>query len=63
VYFTWIYKIECLGGQSKGKSLFNKCAEQIETVAPTAVKDIPGLDFEEIEDEFDRLHKEMMGDE
>ena len=55
--------IEFLGGQSKGKSLFNKCAEQIETVAPSAAKDIPGLDFEEIEDEFDRLHKEMMGDE
>ena len=54
-------------GQSRGKALFNKCAESNEDTDITEAKEqpklIPGVDFEEIEDEFDRLHREMMGEE
>ncbi len=60
------------GGQSRGKALFNRCAERENEPSeePTSAagqapntSNVPGLDFEEIEDEFDRLHKEMMGEE
>jgi len=50
----------------KGKALFQRCAEKQEaeeakcTVETTQV--LPGVDLEEIEDEFERLHREMMGD-
>jgi len=54
-------------GQSRGKALFNKCAESNDDTDITETKEqpklIPGVDFEEIEDEFDRLHREMMGEE
>jgi len=50
----------------KGKALFQRCAEkQEEEEAKNMVETsqvLPGVDLEEIEDEFERLHKEMMGD-
>jgi len=50
----------------KGKALFQKCAERQEEDEVKGMVDssnvLPGVDLEEIEDEFERLHREMMGD-
>eukprot|EP00092_Neocalanus_flemingeri_P008532 GFUD01009191.1.p1 GENE.GFUD01009191.1~~GFUD01009191.1.p1 ORF type:complete len:962 (+),score=281.01 GFUD01009191.1:210-3095(+) len=50
----------------KGKALFQRCAERQEEEEITSMVDtkqlLPGVDLEEIEDEFERLHREMMGD-
>jgi len=50
----------------KGKALFQRCAEKQEEEDAKNMVDtsqvLPGVDLEEIEDEFERLHKEMMGD-
>eukprot|EP00090_Calanus_glacialis_P014724 TRINITY_DN2357_c0_g1_i5.p1 TRINITY_DN2357_c0_g1~~TRINITY_DN2357_c0_g1_i5.p1 ORF type:complete len:935 (-),score=258.78 TRINITY_DN2357_c0_g1_i5:146-2821(-) len=50
----------------KGKALFQRCAEQQEEEEVKSLVDtsqvLPGVDLEEIEDEFERLHREMMGD-
>ena len=49
----------------KGKALFQKCAErqeEYETKSSEGSKMLPGVDLEEIEDEFERLHREMMGE-
>jgi len=50
----------------KGKALFQRCAEKQEEEDARNMVDtsqvLPGVDLEEIEDEFERLHKEMMGD-
>jgi len=50
----------------KGKALFQRCAERQdeEEIPPMVVTSqvLPGVDLEEIEDEFERLHREMMGD-
>jgi len=49
----------------KGKALFQKCAErqeEYETKSSEGSKILPGVDLEEIEDEFERLHREMMGE-
>ena len=62
----------------KGKDLFKRCAERqnVETLEEISSSStlttqesvtsssslIPSVDFEEIEDEFEKLHKEMMED-
>jgi len=50
----------------KGKALFQRCAEKQEEEEVKGLVDssqvLPGVDLEEIEDEFERLHREMMGD-
>merc|ERR1712029_600594 len=57
----------------KGKDLFRKCAERQEQNVESSMSStfttqesvsslIPGVDFEEIEDEFEKLHREMMKD-
>jgi len=44
----------------KGKALFQRCAERQEEEIPAVVETsqvLPGVDLEEIEDEFERLHR------
>ena len=57
------------GGRNKGKALFMKCAEKAENADVEAAEAetgnsasaaVAGVDFQEIEDEFERLHREMM---
>ena len=65
-------RISCLKSEvqttssKKGKALFQRCAEQQEEEEVKSLVDtsqvLPGVDLEEIEDEFERLHREMMGD-
>ena len=45
---------------SRGKALFKKCAEREVEKEGKVEELIPGVDFQEIEDEFERLHREMM---
>jgi len=47
-------------GFNKGKALFQRCQEKVEEKKKEEL--IPGVDFQEIEDEFERLHREMMGE-
>jgi hypothetical protein len=51
------------GAASRGKALFQRCAARTEEETP--VEDVqgslhPSLDFQEIEEEFERLHREML---
>ena len=50
----------------KGKALFQRCAERQDEEEITSMVNtsqvLPGVDLEEIEDEFEKLHREMMGD-
>ena len=46
----------------KGKELFQRCAEEEVKSLVDSSQVVPGVDLEEIEDEFERLHREMMGD-
>jgi len=56
-------------GMNKGKALFNKCAaadrqqQDAHKLGESHVQPVPpiqGVDFEQIEDEFERLHREMI---
>ena len=56
------------GGLSKGKALFQRKREEEERKEEMdkeeeKVELLPGVDFEEIEDEFERLHRQMMGED
>ena len=47
------------GGGSRGKALFQRCAAKTEEEKRPA-DSLPALDFQEIEEEFERIHREML---